>query len=198
MTGIGSYGAKSFRKQQWVKEMLEKRGEEPGLVCILSAMEPCGRYKPGHDQKTHKTYLRPDDGKCRHDYVYLIDNHLGLCYVRAPTWCPFRLQVYCNGHGYLARQLSQSKIEYRILDNGFGGIADFDQAPKLADEFPAEMRHRHLDDFAAGSCPVLKPLALRYKREPGPSGIGHRLGVCQASRLASYLSPADGNRHSHS
>jgi len=49
MTGIGSYGAKSFRKQQWVKEMLEKRGEEPGLVCILSAMEPCGSYKPWHD-----------------------------------------------------------------------------------------------------------------------------------------------------
>jgi len=33
---------KSFRKQQRVKQMFEVRGEEPGLVCILSAMEPCG------------------------------------------------------------------------------------------------------------------------------------------------------------
>ena len=53
--------------------------------------------------------------QCLHDYVYLIDNHLGLYDVRVPTWCPFRLQVYCNGHSYLARQLSQRKIEYRIL-----------------------------------------------------------------------------------
>ena len=29
---------KSFRKEKRVKDLLEKRGEEPGLVCILSAM----------------------------------------------------------------------------------------------------------------------------------------------------------------
>jgi len=80
---------KSFRKEQRVKEILEKRGEQPGLVCILSAMEPCGSYKPLHDKKTHRTYLKPDDGKHLHYYVYLIDNHLGLCYVRVSTWCPF-------------------------------------------------------------------------------------------------------------
>ena len=55
---------KSFRKEQRVKQILEERGEEPGLVCILSAMEPCGTYKPWHDKKTHRTYLKPDDGKC--------------------------------------------------------------------------------------------------------------------------------------
>ena len=60
---------KSFRKEQRVKEILKKRGEEPGLVCILSAMEPCGAYKPWHNKKTHKTYLKPDDGKCLHYYV---------------------------------------------------------------------------------------------------------------------------------
>ncbi len=33
---------KSFRKEDRVKKVLAKRGEQPGLVCILSAMEPCG------------------------------------------------------------------------------------------------------------------------------------------------------------
>ena len=60
---------KSFRKEQRVNEILEKRGKEPGLGCIVSAMAPCGRYKPWHDKKRHKTYLKPDDGKCLHDYV---------------------------------------------------------------------------------------------------------------------------------
>ena len=34
-----------------------------------------------------------------------IDELFGLCYLRVPTWAPFRLQVYFNGHQWLARQL---------------------------------------------------------------------------------------------
>lgn len=153
---------KSFRKEARVKEILDKRGEHPGLVCILSAMEPCGTYQPWHDKRTGKTYLKPDDGKCLHYYFYFIDEDLGLCSARLPTWCPFRLQFYCNGHSYLARQMDQRKIEYRILDNAFGWIADFDQAQKLADEFRADKLHRKLDEFAARFCPVVKRFNLTY------------------------------------
>jgi len=153
---------KSFRKEHCVKEILKKRGENPGLVCILSAMEPCGSYKPWHDKKTHKTYLKPDDGKCLHYYVYFIDPDLGLCFVRVPTWCPFRLQFYCNGHSYLARQLTKRKIEFRVLDNAFGWIADFDRAQKLADNFSVEMVHRKLDEFAERYCPVIRQFGLSY------------------------------------
>jgi hypothetical protein len=153
---------RSFRKEQRVKEILEKRGDAPGLVCILSAMEPCGSYKPWHDKKTHKTYLKPDDGKCLHYYVYFIDADLGLCYLRVPTWCPFRLQAYCNGHSYLARQLSKRRIEYRVLDNAFGWIADFEQAQKLADSFCVQMLHRKLDEFADRYCPLIRQFGLSY------------------------------------
>ena len=153
---------KSFRKEDRVKAVLEKRGEHPGLVCILSAMEPCGSYKPWHDKKSHKTYLKPDDGKCLHYYVYFIDEDLGLCSLRVPTWCPFRLQFYCNGHSVLARQMSKRHIEFRILDNAFGWIADFDQAQKLADDFRVEMLHRKLDEFADRYCPVVKQFGLNY------------------------------------
>jgi len=153
---------KKFRQEKHVKKVLDKRGEEPGLVCILSAMEPCGAYKPWHNKTTHKTYLKADDGKCLHYYVYFIDAALGLCYVRVPTWCPFRLQVYCNGHSYLARQLSQRQIEYRVLDNAFGWIADFEQAQQLADEFSVERLHHRLDEFAQRYCPVVRQFGLSY------------------------------------
>jgi len=46
---------KSFRKEDRVKQILEKRGEHPGVVCILSALEPCGSYKPWHDKRSHPT-----------------------------------------------------------------------------------------------------------------------------------------------
>ena len=153
---------KKFRQEKHVRQVLDQRGEHPGVVCILSAMEPCGTYKPWHDKKTHKTSLKPDDGKCPHYYVYFIDEELGLCYVRVPTWCPFRLQVYCNGHSYLARQLRQHKIEYRILDNAFGWIADFAQAQKLADRFSVQLLHGKLDEFADRYCPVVRQFGLSY------------------------------------
>jgi hypothetical protein len=154
--------AKKFRKEKRVKAILEKRGEQPGVVCILSAMEPCGSYKPWHDKKNHKTYLKPDDGKCLHYYVYFIDEDLGLCSLRVPTWCPFRLQFYCNGHSVLARQMTQRNIEYRVLGNAFGWIADFEPAQKLADEFRVERLHRKLDEFADLYCPVVKQFGLNY------------------------------------
>jgi len=153
---------KSFRKENRVKEVLEKRGNHPGVVCILSAMEPCGSYKPWHDKKTHHTYLKPDDGKCLHYYIYFIDEDLGLCSLRVPTWCPFRLQFYCNGHSVLARQMDKHQIEYRVLDNAFGWIADCERAQKLADGFRVEMLHRKLDEFADRYCPVVKPFELSY------------------------------------
>ncbi len=116
-------------------------------------MEPCGSYKPWYDKKTRKTYLKPDDGKCLHYSICFIDEDLGLCSLRVPTWCPFRLQFYCNGHSVLARQMTQHSIEYRVLDNAFGWIADFDQAQKPADGFRVEMPHRKLDEFADRYCP---------------------------------------------
>jgi hypothetical protein len=154
--------AKKFRKEKRVKEILEQRGEQPGVVCILSAMEPCGSYKPWHDKNTHKTYLKSDDGKCLHYYVYFIDEDLGLCSLRVPTWCPFRLQFYCNGHSVLARQMTERNIEYRVLDNAFGWISDFEQAQKLAEEFRVEMLHRKLDEFADRYCPVVRQFGLNY------------------------------------
>src|SRR5712692_3988261 len=94
-----------IRKEEVVAKVLAARGEQPGLVHVISAMEACESYQPWHDKVSGKTYLKPDSGKCLHYYFYFIDEKLGLCYLRVPTWCPFRLQFYCNGHSWLARKL---------------------------------------------------------------------------------------------
>jgi hypothetical protein len=93
---------KAFRKEQRIKEIIRERGDHPGLVHIFSAMEPCSSFRPWHDKQTHRTFLKPVQGKCLHFYFYFIDEAFGLCYVRMPTWAPFRLQVYFNGHYWLA------------------------------------------------------------------------------------------------
>jgi hypothetical protein len=96
-----------LRKEDLVSKVLAQRGDHPGLVPILSAMEACSALEPWHDKQTHKTYLHSTPGKCLHYYVYFMDAEVGLCYLRVPTWCPFRLQFYGNGHSWLARQLTQ-------------------------------------------------------------------------------------------
>ena len=109
----------AFRKESRIKDIIKERGEQPGLVHIFSAMEACTSYKPWHDKKSGKTYLKYDSGKCLHYYIYFIDKTFGLCYLRVPTWAPFRLQFYMNGHNWLATRLTKRKISYVLQENAF-------------------------------------------------------------------------------
>jgi len=154
--------AKSFRKEDKIHQVLQQRGEHPGLVWIFSTMEPCSTYGPWHDKTTGKTYLRPDDGKCLHYYFYFIDEELGLCYVRVPTWCPFRLQIYLNGHHRLACRLKRKQIGHTRLDNAFLQIEDLERSQKIADDWPVEKLQRKLDEWAERYCPVIRQFEVRY------------------------------------
>ena len=42
--------------------------------------------------------------------LYFIDEVLGLCYFRVPTWSPFGIQFYCNGHHHLYRALDKKSL----------------------------------------------------------------------------------------
>jgi len=152
----------NVRKEDLIKKRLAERGEQPGIVHILSAMEQCPTYQPWHDKSTGKTFLKPTQSKCLHYYFYFIDEQLGYGYVRVPTWCPFRLQVYINGHHLLSNQLKEEGIKHTLIDNAFDSIADVARAQQLADEIPVEKIHRKLDEFAWKFCPVYKRLKLRY------------------------------------
>ena len=147
---------KAFRKEDRVQEILARRGDHPGLVHVFSAMETCSSYRPWYDKASGKTLFKPITGKCLHYYFYFVDAQFGLCYVRVPTWAPFRLQVYFNGHGWLARQLTQAGIAFETADNAFLALADPLQAQQVADGLDAATLHRHLDDWAQRFCPVLR------------------------------------------
>jgi hypothetical protein len=154
---------KDFRKETRVQEILKARGELPGLVHIFGAMEACNTYRPWHDKVTGKTYLKPDSSKCMTYYFYFMDEQLGLCYVRVPTWCPFRLQFYFNGHAWLANQLRAKNIQFEIVDNAFAHIADYAIANQLANEFDVDNLHQRLNALAHLYCPVITELELTYQ-----------------------------------
>lgn len=155
-------GKKDVRKENRIQQILKERGDQPGLVHIFGAMEVCSSYRPWHDKVTGKTYLKSDGSKCMTYYFYFMDEQLGLCYLRVPTWCPFRLQFYFNGHNWLANQLKQRGIAYKMLDNAFVHIDDYTVANQLANELDVEILHLRLDEFAQRYCPVVTDLKLTY------------------------------------
>lgn len=152
---------KNFRKEDRIQEIIRERGDHPGLVWVFSAVEPCTTYRPWRDAATGLCDLRIKDGKCLHYYFYFIDKDLGLCYLRVPTWCPFRLQFYFNGHNWLARRMRGKGIAFEQVDNAFVAIEDFEQAQQLADEFNVRRLEDKLNRLTRKYCPVVQRLGVK-------------------------------------
>jgi hypothetical protein len=152
----------AFRKEERVQQILAERGSHPGLVHIFSAMETCPSFQPWHDKPSGKTFLKPDSGRCVHYYFYFIDPELGLCYLRVPTWAPFRLQFYLNGHNWLASRLKREGIGFTLVDNAFAHIDDFDRAQEIADHLRPQTLHKKLDRFARQYCPAAAEFSSGY------------------------------------
>jgi hypothetical protein len=146
------------RKEDIVKKHFD--GNKTGLVYILSAMEACPSYLPWHDKINHKTALKSTQGKCLHYYFYFNDPDIGFGYVRVPTWCPFQLQVYFNGHNLLANDLKKNGIHHTMLDNAFDYIADFKLAQQLSDNLDVNKLFKKLEWFSDLYCPVYKEFQI--------------------------------------
>jgi hypothetical protein len=91
-----------------------------------------------------------------------MDRDFGLMHVKLQTWFPLQIQVYVNGHEWLARKLSQQRIGYAKQDNVFLRIADLEAAQKFSDRFCSLDWPRFLSHYANRVNPLfadlLKPL----------------------------------------
>ena len=154
--------SKSFRKEQRVKEIVAERGAAVGLVHVFSAMESCSSFRWQYDRQEKVTRLKPVQGRCLHYYFYFIDAVFGLCYVRVPTWAPFMLQVYINGHQRLARQMDKHGVDYELIDNAFVRIDDYQKAQQLSNNFDARQLQRRLNQWAKRFCPASTAIEGNY------------------------------------
>ena len=145
---------KDFRMADRIKKVVAERGDHPGLVHVFSVMEGCVSFRPWHDKGEGSTFLKPRKAQCIHYYFYFIDEELGLCHVRVPTWAPFPLQFYFNGHNWLANRLRNKGIGFTLADNALVAIDDFAEAQKLSNDFSVKKLHRKLDRYARLCCPV--------------------------------------------
>lgn len=152
---------KNFRKEERVAQILKERGDHPGLVHIFSAIEICKTFKL-HSGNQGTAWLQKENGKCLHYYFYFVDPEMGLAFLKVSTWAPFPVQVYFNGHNWLAAQLRDRGISYELLDNAFVDIGDFTTAQRLSDGFDVKRLHKALDVLASVYAPLRDLLATTY------------------------------------
>ena len=57
-------------------------------------------------------------------YFYFLDPELGLIHIRLTTWFPFTVQVYVNGHSWLAQQMLKRRLGFNLQDNAFTALDD--------------------------------------------------------------------------
>jgi hypothetical protein len=123
----------SLRKEDVARDIAERDRIQEGLVCVLTAVEPCHTFTVGPNRHAKRLELRARQGKCLHQYFYLIDRQLGWLNVRLQTWLPFTVQIVLNGREWLARQLVRRRIAHQRRDNCFVEVADVPAAQRLLD-----------------------------------------------------------------
>jgi hypothetical protein len=89
-------------------------------------------------------------------YYYFADPELGLIYVRVQTWVPFTIQVYLNGHDWLAQKMERHGIPFVKRDNCFLEIGDLKRAQSFSDAMSGRNWVRILDALTRRVNPLMK------------------------------------------
>jgi hypothetical protein len=140
-------------KEATVRRILLERPHDDGLVAVLCCKETCRTVKLAHGQGRPRLYFakRPQ----RVLYYYFLDPQFGLMHIRIQTWFPFTIQVYVNGHEWLARQLRAAKVGFVQQDNAFTQLDAPQRAQELADRLPRLPWVKLLNAFARRVNPLL-------------------------------------------
>jgi hypothetical protein len=118
-------------KEDVAREIQKRDGIEAGLICVLTAVEPCWTFNIKSNRQTGKLELVHAYRKCQHLYHYYQHPEFGFMHVRLQTWLPFNQFVMVNGREWLARQMDREGIKYLRRENCFAWVSDGARAQEL-------------------------------------------------------------------
>jgi hypothetical protein len=124
----------SARKEDMARQIADRDGIKEGLVCVLTAVEPCVSFDIRRNREKKKLELVSRWRKCLHLYHYYQHPQFGLMHMRMQSWFPFNQWCCINGREWLARQLDQEGIGYMKRENCLVWVADVERAQELADQ----------------------------------------------------------------
>ena len=163
-------------KEAEARVLARNDGIHEGLICVFSRVEQAQSFKLRYGKG--RPYLVSDQPKCLCLYFYLMDPTLGLIHVRVQSWFPFTVQVYLNGHEWLARRMTTQAIAFVQMENAFVAVEDWAKANRLAASFAGLNWPVLLERLARKVNPLFNDL-LR--------GMRHRWSVEQAEYATDIL-----------
>lgn len=149
-------------KEDRAREYLAASPVAEGLICTLTAVEPCGTYDIKFNHRTGKLELVHAYRKCQHLYHYFMHPIFGFMHVRLQTWLPFNLHVCINGREWLGRQMDAQGIKYLRRENCFPWVSDVAGAQQLLDEQVKHPYTQTLGTLAGLVNPYLKLIVRDY------------------------------------
>jgi len=160
---------REVRREDWVEPYYQRLGGQQGVAVVLRCREQA-RVAVCYPRQGNRIesawrfiYLY---------YFYLQDAALGRMFIRLCPYFPFNIQVYVNGHEWLARQLIAAGISFRKDENAFLACAAPERLQALADSFQAS----HL---VASVEPWLRRFLPYFTDAERKLGYRHQLFVSQ-------------------
>ena len=138
----------NISKEDIAKRVAKEKDIKEGLICVLSAVEPCTALSVQYNKVSNKLEKKIGFRKCLHYYFYYMDKDFGLMHIRFQTWFSFGLQIYINGREYLKKQLDKANIKYKSYDNSITWVEDIAKAQAISDKFHEKKWHKVFDKFA--------------------------------------------------
>ena len=122
-------------KEDLAHRLLREHPVERGLICAMTAVEPCMSFEYHRSQDRQERGLKLRPRKCLHIYKYYLHPLFGFINARIQTWFPFNIQICLNGREWLARRLARRhRSGFERADNCFTRLADPKLAQRLMDE----------------------------------------------------------------
>lgn len=121
---------KGVRKEDFVQPYYRRLGQDEGVACILTSMEQSRTfvsYVPRF--KTADSCYRIIKScwkRFQHLYFYVFDRVMGPMCLCVGTYLPFGVQIYLNGHSFVARQLTLRGVHFGKHDNALLWVEDVD------------------------------------------------------------------------
>jgi hypothetical protein len=142
-----------MRKEAYARTIAMRDGITEGLVCVIARNEEDHSF--GMRYGTGGPVLVNNAPQCLTLYFYYMDRHFGVMHIRHCTWMPFSIQVYINGHEWLARRMSARGIPFEQHENAFSSVGHCAKAQKIADKLPLLKWENILHVFAKKVNPLL-------------------------------------------
>jgi hypothetical protein len=150
-------------KEDLAREIAEKDGIQSGLICVLTAVEPCQSYEVFRNRAKKKLELEPRVRKCLFLYHYWMDPVFGFMNARIQSWFPFTIQACLNGREWLSRRMDEAGVRYDRSENCFVWIEDIEGAQRLMDEQLRTDWPAALDRIARGLNPAHEKMLAPFR-----------------------------------